>query len=103
MIRAELEKIRLSKSTDTFYDLIKDFYKEGPEQHDSPTRRLIDHKNTAFDHKKTMKSSVETKGNNVYTYTASPDKSYVIEPHGGPLNYSLVKKNPNKFYDQILN
>ena len=27
-------------------------------------------------------------------YTASPDKSYVIEPKGGELDYDLAYKNP---------
>lgn len=32
-------------------------------------------------------------------YTSSPDKSYVIEPRGGELNYDLAHKNPQKFYE----
>lgn len=35
-------------------------------------------------------------------YTSSPDKSYVIEPKGGELNYNLAYKNPLKFYDQVM-
>lgn len=37
------------------------------------------------------------------TYTTGPAKSYVIEPHGGELNYKLAEKNPLKFYDQVYN
>jgi hypothetical protein len=36
------------------------------------------------------------------TYTTSPKKSYVVEPHGGELNYKLAEKNPLKFYDQVF-
>lgn len=37
------------------------------------------------------------------TYCSSPGKSYVIEPHGGELNYKIAEKNPLKFYDQVFN
>ncbi len=30
------------------------------------------------------------------------DKAYIIEPHGGQINYNLVKKDINKFYDQVF-
>jgi hypothetical protein len=29
------------------------------------------------------------------TYCTSPDKAYVIEPHGGELNYDEAYKKPN--------
>lgn len=35
-------------------------------------------------------------------YTASPDKSYVIEPKDGELDYDMAYKNPIKFYDQVM-
>jgi hypothetical protein len=35
-------------------------------------------------------------------YTTSPDKSYVIEPKGGELDYNMAYKNPLKFYDQVM-
>ncbi len=28
---------------------------------------------------------------------------YVIEPHGGELNYKLVDRKPEKFYNQVFN
>ena len=34
---------------------------------------------------------------------ASPDKTYVIEPKGGEINYALAYKNPLKFYDNVMN
>lgn len=86
-----------------FYQKVSDFYQEGPDGHESPTRRLIDHKNTAVDHKQTLRDSIEIKSDYALTYTTSPGKSYVIEPHGGSLNYDLVKKDPAKFYDKFLN
>lgn len=45
-----------------------------------------------------MKDNIE-KGDYAFVYTTGPTKSYIIEPHGGELNYNLAKKDPNKFYD----
>ena len=39
---------------------------------------------------------------NSLAYNPSPEKSYIIEPHGKSLNYDLVKKDPHKFYDQFM-
>jgi hypothetical protein len=61
-------------------------------------RRLIQHKNTTFEHKKTIKDNID-KGDYAFVYTPGPGKSYVIEPHGGSINYNMAKKDPNKFYD----
>jgi len=30
------------------------------------------------------------------------EKSYIVEPHGGKINYNLVKKDITKFYDQVF-
>lgn len=75
---------------------------DGLEKHSSPTMRLIKHKNTTFEHKKVMAENIE-RGDYSLTYCPSPGKSYVIEPHGGELKYGLVQKNPEKFYDQVIN
>ncbi len=48
-----------------------------------------------------MKDNID-KGEYAFTYTPGPGKSYVIEPHGGGINYNLAKKDPNKFYDQVF-
>ena len=34
-------------------------------------------------------------------YTASPGKSYVVQPKG-QLPYDLAYKNPDKFYDHVM-
>lgn len=66
--------------------------------------RLISQKNTAFDHKKIMADSgFERTQEYGISYTSQPGKSYVIEPHGGELDYRLAEKNPLKFYDQVFN
>ena len=49
-----------------------------------------------------MKDSIQ-KGDYAFVYVPGPEKSYVIEPHGGGLNYNIVNKDPNKFYDQVFN
>jgi hypothetical protein len=72
------------------------------EKHASPTKRLISHKNTTFKHKKVMKDNIQ-RGEYSLTYCPAPGKSYVIEPHGGEINYKLAEKNPTKFYDHVFN
>lgn len=99
----ELNNKRKERDGDAFYEAINEYYYgDGTEAHSSPTKRLVQHKNTAFDHKKTMKQGIE-KGEYSLTYVPGPDKSYIIEPHGGALNYKLAEKNPLKFYDQVFN
>jgi hypothetical protein len=52
--------------------------------------------------KAVINSNIE-KGSYGFTYTTQPGKSYVIEPHGGAIDYNIVNKNPLKFYDQVFN
>lgn len=75
---------------------------EGDEKHASPTKRLISLKNSTSDNKKIMAGNIQ-RGEYSLTYCSSPGKSYIIEPHGGELNYNLAQSNPLKFYDQVLN
>ena len=101
----ELHNKRQDRNGDAFYEAHNEFYYNDPDQktHDSPTMRLVQHKNTAVDHKKVMKASNVQKGDYSLVYTTSPKKSYIIEPHGGELNYKLAQKNPEKFYEQVFN
>ena len=62
---------------------------------------MIQLKNSTWDHKKKIQSSI-AKGEYSQTYCIAPGKSYVIEPQGGELNYDIAKKQPKKFYDQVL-
>lgn len=73
-------------------------------KHASPTKRLISMKNSAFNHKKVMYDH-QIRSSDIYqlTYCSSPGKSFVVEPHGGELNYALVDRNPEKFYKQVFN
>lgn len=59
-------------------------------------------KNSTTEHKKVMQSNFQRQEYSL-TYCSSPGKSYIIEPHGGELNYNLAEKNPLKFYDQVFN
>ena len=77
-------------------------HRRSAEKH-GPNHRLIQMKNTAVNHKKVMHDQGFTRDseslNYQLTYISSPGKSYVIEPHKGQLNYGLVDRNPEKFYD----
>ena len=77
------------------------YYWRGPgdEKHDSPTKRLISHKNSTTEHKKALSKAVRPTNDYSLTYCSSPGRSYIIEPHGGELNYKLADKNLNKFFD----
>ena len=102
---------------DGFYWVMNDYIREycgsrtgvAPPQlrkHASPTKRLIKMKNTTFEHKKVMHENMQqVRDHSSYqlTYSTSPGKTYVIEPHGGELNYKLVDRNPEKFYHQVFN
>lgn len=88
---------------DDFYKIMGDFYSsKGVSKHNSPTKRLIAQKNTAWTHKEVMSHHLERTQGYGLTYIASPKKSYVIEPKGGELNYNLAYKNPLKFYDKVM-
>jgi hypothetical protein len=72
-------------------------------KHASPTRRLIQQKNSTWEHKELLKrNSVSNRDVYDLVYTTEPGKSFVIEPEGGQLNYDLAHKNPESFYDQVL-
>lgn len=80
-----------------------DFYcGDKVKRHQSPTKRLMQQKNACWDHKTKIKSSVRHSQSYKLHYTASPDKSYVIEPKGGELDYELAYRNPVKFYNQVM-
>ena len=75
-------------------------------KHASPTKRLISLKNTTFAHKKVMHDNLrQCRDRSSYqlTYSTSPGKSYVVEPHGGELNYNLLDRHPERFYHQVFN
>jgi hypothetical protein len=63
----------------TANSIVDGFYLPGPERkHRSPTKRLINHKNSTVDHKTRIQSKI-AKGVYSQTYCISPGKSYVIE------------------------
>ena len=94
---------RQKRDKDGFYVVMDEYYGVGSsEKHESPTKRLISLKNSTSEHKKIMKNQIQ-RGEYSLTYCSSPGKSYIIEPHGGELNYKIAEKNPLKFYDQVFN
>mgnify|MGYP006893275817 CR=1 FL=1 len=76
-------------------DILDGYYMPGPERkHKSPTRRLINHKDSTWAHKQKIRDSGLQKGEYSQTYCISPGKSYVIEAQGGELPYELAQSNP---------
>ena len=83
-------------------EILDGYYMPGPERkHKSPTRRLINHKNSTTEHKKKIYSGI-AKGEYSQTYCISPGKTYVIEAQGGELPYELAAKRPADFYSTVL-
>ena len=60
---------------------------ENLSKHESPTKRLIQHKQSTSKHKQLVEFNTKKTQDYSLYYTASPGKSYLIEPKGGELNY----------------
>jgi len=89
-IMHEMMSNRQGRDNDAFYEVMREFYdNNGESKHLSPTQRLISLKNTTADHKVVMAKNIK-KGEYSITYCSEPGKSYIIEPHGGELNYNLA-------------
>lgn len=85
-------------------DILDGYYMPGPERkHKSPTRRLINHKNSTTNHKQKILDSGLGRGEYSQTYCISPGKSYIIEAQGGELPYDMADKDPQQFYSRVLN
>lgn len=88
---------------DEFYKVMGEFYDPvAMKRHSSPTKRLIAQKNSTFSHKALLHDEVHRQGYGLH-YTSAPGKSYVIEPKEGELPYDMVHKDPNAFYDLVMN
>ena len=87
---------------DNFYEIMGEFY-GSVKKHESPTKRLIQQKDAAFKHKSFLSKHIKKTQDYNLTYVASPEKTYVIEPKGGEINYDLARKDPLKFYDYVMN
>jgi len=80
-----------------------DFYHgEDVKKHVSPTKRLINQKNSAWEGKGKISSDVRRKSEYALHYTTEPGKSYVIEPKDGVIDYDLAYKNPTAFYQKVM-
>lgn len=58
---------------------------------------------TACTNKNVINSQLNTGNGYKLTYCPSPDKSYVVEPHQGELDYDKARKNLDKFYKKVMN
>ena len=78
-------------------DLLDNYYVPGPERkHKSPTRRLINHKNSVTQHKQRIQDNLRYSGQiGAYsqTYCIAPGQTYVIEAPE-ELPYEIADKQP---------
>jgi len=90
--------------------MMGEFHSGNMRRHQSPTKRLIAHKNSTVKHKNILKNKstrhFSSVSNHTRTtqqhYTTAPGQSYIVEAQGGELNYDLAKKNPEKFYKHVM-
>lgn len=89
--------------------MMGEFHSGTVKRHQSPTKRLIAHKNSTVKHKKMLndKSSRQFFSSSMprpkqQHYTTAPGQSYTVEARGGELNYDLATKNPTKFYKHVM-
>ena len=96
---------REKDTTGNFYEVMEEYYwkGKGDERHVSPTKRLISLKNSTTELKKALRGGVKLSQTYSLTYCSAPGRSYVIEPHGGELNYGLAERNLPKFFEQVFN
>lgn len=92
---------------EAFYSVMNEMRaNDNHKRHKSPTRRLIDQKNSTWEHKQLLldqsRSSRFAAPKYDLHYTTEPGKSYIVQPDGGPLDYNLARKNPIGFYDKVL-
>ena len=85
-----------------------EFHLSDCRRHQSPTARLIAHKNCTVKHKKVLTTSARSlpahlqKSKTSQFYTTAPGQSYFVEAEGGELNYDMAHTNPKKFYKQVM-
>ena len=60
-------------------------------------------KNATFKHHQVENKSGITDGKYQLTYTTSPDKSYVVKPDDGEINYEKYGNKASKLVDKIMN
>ena len=102
----ELQNKRSDHTTSkNFENQMEQFYKKETKQskHVSPTKRLIRQKTIAVEHKKLMSETLGKHSSNYgLTYVTGDGKSYRVEPKDGKIDYGMAEKNPNKFYENML-
>lgn len=69
----------------------------------SPTKRLISMKNAVSKHKK-IEKGFNNDGQYAIQYTTCPEKSYVVRPDEGKINYNeFSPKKAHKFVEKVIN
>ena len=85
----------------SFYSMMDEFYGKVP-RHESPTKRLVNLKDTTVLHKGLLKNNLQRTKDYGLTYCTTPDKTYVIEPDKGELDYDKARKDPLKFVEKVI-
>ena len=107
----EMEEINRSKQAaqdlfkvfqDDFYDRSKPCFHNQDDY--SPTKRLVQMKNTTAKHHTNEEYKNLKEGKYSLQYTTCPQKSHVVVPDEGEINYDkCTGKNAHKFVEKIIN
>ena len=88
---------------DEFRDVMDFVYGgKNPPKHKSPTKRLVQQKDAAWDHKTHLKNNLAQSNAYSLTYVVDPKKTYVIAPKDGEIDYEMSYKKPVKFYETVM-
>lgn len=99
----EAMRIKNQIAREEFFKALGEYYDPNVlKKHESPTRRLIDQKNSRAQHQRILNSAISRTQEYGQNYTTQPGQSYLVEPIAGELNYNLAYTNPLKFYDQVM-
>jgi len=92
------------EKVDEFYAEMAKFYQK-PRKHESPTRRLRQQINAAFEHKGFLSQQPEFMADREkygLTYVVGVSKTYHVQPERGELPYELAEKKPLAFYREVM-
>jgi hypothetical protein len=102
LLRQQLLVWDSNRRQNAFYKILFEYDFQGAgNKHASPTKRLIDQKNVITEHKQKL-TRYESPEKYQLRYNTGLEKSYIIEPHEGEMDYQLAEEDPLAFFDVLF-
>ena len=76
-------------------------YGDAPAKHKSPTKRLVQHKHAAFNHKKALRRKA-TPNSYSLTYVCNPHQTVMVQPRQGEIDYEMAEQQPAELYNKVM-